>query len=146
MFRKAQNKARPTRRPCMSIEVILRIKPDLEHRPSRSLSLDPHKLEFITPQKEIHGFRFNRILLPEAEQEEVCLQLPMQSLLTIVAWMTNSLGCFTQAQVFERVARPVVTGFLEGHNGVIFVYGATGSGKTYTVGSAMHGGNDDLDG
>lgn len=36
-------------------------------------------------------------------------------------------------QVFERVARPVVNGALEGYNGTIFAYGQTGSGKTFTI-------------
>ena len=36
-------------------------------------------------------------------------------------------------QVFERVARNVVLGTLEGFNGTIFAYGQTGSGKTFTV-------------
>jgi kinesin family member 6/9 len=35
--------------------------------------------------------------------------------------------------VFERVARPVVQGALEGLNGTIFAYGQTGSGKTFTM-------------
>lgn len=37
------------------------------------------------------------------------------------------------AQVFERVARPVVMGAMEGYNGTIFAYGQTGSGKTFTI-------------
>ncbi len=36
-------------------------------------------------------------------------------------------------QVFERVARPVVVGAMEGFNGTIFAYGQTGSGKTFTI-------------
>ena len=36
-------------------------------------------------------------------------------------------------QVFERVARNVVLGTLDGFNGTIFAYGQTGSGKTFTV-------------
>jgi kinesin family protein 6/9 len=35
--------------------------------------------------------------------------------------------------VFERVARSVVAGALEGFNGTIFAYGQTGSGKTFTM-------------
>ncbi|KAK9794064.1 hypothetical protein WJX73_003057 [Symbiochloris irregularis] len=39
----------------------------------------------------------------------------------------------TQDQVFEQVAQPVVASALEGINGTVFAYGATGSGKTFTV-------------
>ena len=36
-------------------------------------------------------------------------------------------------QVFERVARDVVLGALDGVNGTVFAYGQTGSGKTFTI-------------
>ena len=36
-------------------------------------------------------------------------------------------------QVFERVARNVVAGTMEGYNGTVFAYGQTGSGKTFTI-------------
>ena len=36
-------------------------------------------------------------------------------------------------QVFEKVARPVGLGALQGFNGTVFAYGQTGSGKTFTV-------------
>jgi kinesin family protein 6/9 len=42
-----------------------------------------------------------------------------------------------KTQVFERVARSVVAGALEGYNGTIFAYGQTGSGKTFTVSVGM---------
>eukprot|EP01012_Entosiphon_sulcatum_P051209 TRINITY_DN7032_c0_g1_i1.p1 TRINITY_DN7032_c0_g1~~TRINITY_DN7032_c0_g1_i1.p1 ORF type:complete len:1069 (-),score=166.20 TRINITY_DN7032_c0_g1_i1:56-3226(-) len=39
----------------------------------------------------------------------------------------------TQQEVFEVVARPSVESCLEGRHGVIFAYGQTGTGKTYTL-------------
>lgn len=56
-------------------------------------------------QRETYKFRFNSVLMPDAKQDEV----------------------------FERVARNVITGALEGYNGTIFAYGQTGSGKTFTI-------------
>lgn len=38
-----------------------------------------------------------------------------------------------QEEVFERVARGVVTSALDGINGCVFAYGQTGSGKTFTI-------------
>jgi kinesin family protein 6/9 len=42
-------------------------------------------------------------------------------------------GDSLQEEVFEKVAKPVVLGVLEGYNGSIFAYGQTGSGKTHTI-------------
>ena len=39
----------------------------------------------------------------------------------------------TQAQVYEATAKPIVEACLEGYNGTIFAYGATGAGKTHTM-------------
>ncbi|KAH7281878.1 hypothetical protein KP509_35G000500 [Ceratopteris richardii] len=38
-----------------------------------------------------------------------------------------------QDEVFEKVARKVVMGALDGYNGTIFAYGQTGSGKTFSI-------------
>ena len=39
----------------------------------------------------------------------------------------------TQDQVYDRVARPVVTDVLKGFNGTIFAYGQTGTGKVRLI-------------
>ncbi|CAL8086936.1 unnamed protein product [Calicophoron daubneyi] len=39
----------------------------------------------------------------------------------------------TQLEVYEVVAKPIVTDVLNGYNGTIFAYGQTSSGKTYTM-------------
>lgn len=36
-------------------------------------------------------------------------------------------------QVFDSVARDVVSSALDGINGTLFAYGSTGSGKTFTI-------------
>jgi kinesin family protein 5 len=41
-------------------------------------------------------------------------------------------GC-SQIEVYEHVARPLVSDVLQGYNCTIFAYGQTGSGKTHTV-------------
>lgn len=38
-----------------------------------------------------------------------------------------------QAEIYRKVAEPVVQGVLNGINGTVFCYGQTGSGKTYTM-------------
>lgn len=42
-----------------------------------------------------------------------------------------------QTTIFEELARPVLTGFMEGFNCTIFAYGQTGSGKTFTMGTSL---------
>lgn len=39
----------------------------------------------------------------------------------------------TNRDVYEQTARKVVLSALDGVNGTIFVYGQTGTGKTYTM-------------
>jgi kinesin family protein 23 len=47
----------------------------------------------------------------------------------------------TQKEVFDHVALPLVENFVHGKNGLLFTYGVTGSGKTYTMtGDPQNGG------
>ncbi len=47
----------------------------------------------------------------------------------------------TQKEVFQESGMPLVRGLLQGRNGLLFTYGVTGSGKTYTMqGSPSDGG------
>ncbi len=52
-------------------------------------------------------------------------------------------GCFlsdsTQEGVYEKAAKPIIDGAIQGYSGTIFAYGPTGSGKTFT----MRGGDKD---
>eukprot|EP00878_Enallax_costatus_P046148 GHUV01055775.1.p1 GENE.GHUV01055775.1~~GHUV01055775.1.p1 ORF type:complete len:202 (+),score=55.82 GHUV01055775.1:502-1107(+) len=98
-----------------NIDIFLRVKP--VPRPANRIVIDPLEgsVEFNIPRdaaaglinnsKEKYLFSFNGILTPEAKQDEV----------------------------FERVARPLVTSVLDGFNATIFAYGQTGSGKTFTI-------------
>lgn len=47
----------------------------------------------------------------------------------------------SQMELFEHVAKPLVDDLIHGKNGLLFTYGVTGSGKTFTMtGSPGHGG------
>uniref|UniRef100_A0A1A9V680 Kinesin-like protein n=1 Tax=Glossina austeni TaxID=7395 RepID=A0A1A9V680_GLOAU len=39
----------------------------------------------------------------------------------------------SQQDIFSAVAQPMVESLIRGHNGLLFTYGVTGSGKTYTM-------------
>jgi DNA replication protein DnaC len=42
---------------------------------------------------------------------------------------------YSQQRVFENACQPVVDDVLRGNNASLFVYGQTGTGKTYTMGT-----------
>jgi kinesin family protein 23 len=44
----------------------------------------------------------------------------------------------TQKDVFRTVALPLVENLVHGKNGLLFTYGVTGSGKTYTMTGESH--------
>lgn len=47
----------------------------------------------------------------------------------------------TQKEVFDHVALPLVSNLIHGKNGLLFTYGVTGSGKTFTMtGDPQNGG------
>ncbi|MCL4123359.1 UNVERIFIED_CONTAM: hypothetical protein GTU68_011918, partial [Idotea baltica] len=46
----------------------------------------------------------------------------------------------TQKDVFDCVARPLLKDLLNGKNGLLFVYGITGSGKTFSMEGSRHDG------
>ena len=45
----------------------------------------------------------------------------------------ENMNLTTQYNVYEQVGRPVMSDLLHGHSVVLFAYGLSGSGKTYTV-------------
>ena len=40
---------------------------------------------------------------------------------------------FTQKDIYQQAAKPIVEACLQGYNGTIFAYGQTGAGKTFTI-------------
>ncbi|XP_072386507.1 kinesin-like protein KIF6 [Diabrotica undecimpunctata] len=97
-----------------SIKVYARVKKGFEEKPTVPYDITTNKedfedLTFYLSTKctlnNISGFRFHKV------------------------FNVNSL----QADIFDTVAKPVITSVMEGFNGTIFAYGQTGSGKTYTM-------------
>lgn len=64
----------------------------------------PHR-RLINNSRELYRFPFDGLLQPAADQ----------------------------AEVFDRVAAPVLRAALDGYNGTVFAFGQTGSGKTFTI-------------
>ncbi|XP_068615330.1 kinesin-like protein KIF23 [Brachionichthys hirsutus] len=94
-----------------------------------------------------------------AEDEECCIEVISSSTLQLHSpegFKTNRNGEFketqysfkkvfgvsvSQLELFEHVAKPLVDDLIHGKNGLLFTYGVTGSGKTFTMtGSPGQGG------
>eukprot|EP00877_Chromochloris_zofingiensis_P015099 jgi/Chrzof1/9843/Cz04g18020.t1 len=98
-----------------NIDIFLRVKPVPKQSTRLLIDAAENNVEFNIPRdlaagpinntREHYKFQFNGVLTPEAKQDEV----------------------------FQRVARSVISGAMDGFNGTIFAYGQTGSGKTFTI-------------
>ncbi|XP_059192027.1 kinesin-like protein KIF23 isoform X2 [Centropristis striata] len=94
-----------------------------------------------------------------AEDEECCIEVISSSTIQLHApegFKTNRNGEYketqysfkkvfgvstSQIELFEHVAKPLVDDLIHGRNGLLFTYGVTGSGKTFTMtGSPGQGG------
>ncbi|XP_023278300.1 kinesin-like protein KIF23 isoform X2 [Seriola lalandi dorsalis] len=94
-----------------------------------------------------------------AEDEECCIEVISSSTIQLHApegFKTNRNGEYketqcsfkkvfgvsvSQMELFEYVAKPLVDDLIHGKNGLLFTYGVTGSGKTFTMtGSPGQGG------
>uniref|UniRef100_A0A671W542 Kinesin family member 23 n=1 Tax=Sparus aurata TaxID=8175 RepID=A0A671W542_SPAAU len=94
-----------------------------------------------------------------AEDEECCIEVISSSTIQLHApegFKTNRNGEYketqysfkrvfgvsiSQMELFEHVAQPLVDDLIHGKNGLLFTYGVTGSGKTFTMtGSPGQGG------
>ena len=56
-------------------------------------------------------------------------QIKEQQFFFDFVFATNS----TQQEVYEKTTKPLLQGIIDGFNATVFAYGATGSGKTYTM-------------
>eukprot|EP00434_Breviolum_minutum_P024244 symbB.v1.2.021407.t1/scaffold1813.1/size100325/3 len=92
------------------IAVVARLRPtkpssNVQHHNTEFVVQVPRGSETVNNQVEEYHFRFAKVFGPAA----------------------------TQREVFDRVAKDLVLGALDGVNCSIFAYGQTGSGKTYTI-------------
>ena len=56
-------------------------------------------------------------------------QIKEQQFFFDYVFATNS----TQQEIYEKTTKPLLQGIIDGFNATVFAYGATGSGKTYTM-------------
>ncbi|KAJ8920904.1 hypothetical protein NQ315_015697 [Exocentrus adspersus] len=67
--------------------------------------------------------------------QELCLMCESKGMRKEVCYKFRHVftAYATQKEVFDHVAYPVLSDLLQGKNGLLFTYGITGSGKTYTL-------------
>lgn len=87
------------------VEVYARIKPILEEIPTCLKAVNNKVLQLVSQANKITECHFNHLFKENASQGEV----------------------------FELVAKPMVEDLLIGKSGLLFTYGVTSSGKTYTM-------------
>lgn len=85
-----------------------------------------------------------------ADSDESCIEINSEHSLRMKSADGRAVDCqfsrifdchCDQEVLFENVARPMVDGMLKGKNGLLFTYGVTSSGKTYTMtGTVEHPG------
>ncbi|RDX60657.1 Kinesin-like protein KIN-10B [Mucuna pruriens] len=106
------------------VRVIVRVRPFLAHETSAGRNGVPISCisvvnqDFESPQEEVAVY----VKDPLTSRSE-CYQLD-----SFFGQEDNNVG-----QIFSREVSPLISGIFNGCNVTVFAYGATGSGKTYTM-------------
>lgn len=109
------------------MRVIVRVRPDKDGD-SRSLVkiLDANELIF-DPKQEVDEFYFHGQV---SRNRDVLRKQNKDARFTFdCVFGADS----TNEQVYEEAIKTILDGFIDGYNCCVFAYGATGSGKTYTM-------------
>ncbi|KAF1743421.1 hypothetical protein MXB_3629, partial [Myxobolus squamalis] len=102
--------------------LMLKLKPCSENEDEQCIKvLNDTSLNIVTPNSKISG----------GLRQEVALFSTLQ---ITCSFSKVLLSDSSQKEVFDCVANNMVTSLINGKNGLLFTYGITGSGKTYTLG------------
>mmetsp|Transcript_37563 Transcript_37563/g.88857 ORF Transcript_37563/g.88857 Transcript_37563/m.88857 type:complete len:933 (-) Transcript_37563:1964-4762(-) len=118
----------PCAAPVESIKVFLRVRPlSAENEEGGTMTVvDSTTIAFQAPEKLTGSVHLGRDLDLAAKKAEVAEQDKYR--------FTRVFGPETQQKsLFDETARPLVGELFEGHSGLLFAYGPTNSGKTFTI-------------
>ncbi|XP_057778908.1 kinesin-like protein KIN-10C [Salvia miltiorrhiza] len=101
------------------VRVIVRLRPFLSHEVS---SRNEHPISCVS----LHTSSSNEVSVLLKDQETS--RNECYSLDGFFGQDDNNLS-----QIFEREVKPLIPALFQGYNATVFAYGATGSGKTYTM-------------
>ncbi|XP_054791731.1 kinesin-like protein KIN-10B [Prosopis cineraria] len=104
------------------VRVIIRVRPFLPHEISARNGNSSSCISFLDHDSESPEEITVYLKDPETSRKE-CYQLD-----SFFGQEDNNVG-----QIFHREVSPLISGVFNGCNATVFAYGATGSGKTYTM-------------
>ncbi|XP_054784183.1 LOW QUALITY PROTEIN: kinesin-like protein KIN-10B [Prosopis cineraria] len=104
------------------VRVIIRVRPFLPHEISARNGNSSSCISFLDQDSESPEEITVYLKDPETSRRE-CYQLD-----SFFGQEDNNVG-----QIFHREVSPLISGVFNGCNATVFAYGATGSGKTYTM-------------
>ncbi|XP_023242295.1 kinesin-like protein KIF19 isoform X2 [Centruroides sculpturatus] len=115
-------KRKPSPAKQQRLTVVLRIRPIFSHEINNGAGHIAHKVdEKMVVLMDPHAGDATDILRAKRIQDKKYL----------FDWAFDDK--VTQELVYEKTTRELVESVLDGYNGTVFAYGATGSGKTYTM-------------
>ncbi|KAK6140296.1 hypothetical protein DH2020_025992 [Rehmannia glutinosa] len=103
------------------VRVIVRLRPFL---PQEISSRNGNPISCVSIQESESSFDEVTVLLKDQEtSRNECYKLD-----AVFGQEDNNV-----IKIFEKEVRPLIPGIFQGYNATVFAYGATGSGKTYTM-------------
>ncbi|KAG8190545.1 hypothetical protein JTE90_004120 [Oedothorax gibbosus] len=104
------------------LTVVVRIRPLFNHEIEKGASTIARKADdrIVLLQDPTAGDPVDILRAKRAQEKKY-----------IFDWAFDELS--SQEEVYEKTTKSLVQNVLEGYNGTVFAYGATGSGKTYTM-------------
>ncbi|KAK6140247.1 hypothetical protein DH2020_026045 [Rehmannia glutinosa] len=103
------------------VRVVVRLRPFLSQEIS---SINGNPISCISIQESESSFDEVTVLLKDQEtSRNECYKLD-----AVFGQEDNNV-----IKIFEKEVRPLIPGIFQGYNATVFAYGATGSGKTYTM-------------
>ncbi|XP_073135302.1 kinesin-like protein KIN-10B isoform X2 [Henckelia pumila] len=111
--------------PCSisKVRVVARVRPFLPREISSKNENPVSCVSLLNPESQNSADEVTVLLKDQESSRNECYKLD---------------GLFGQegnnvSQIFEEEVRPLIPGIFQGYNATVFAYGATGSGKTYTM-------------
>lgn len=114
-----------------NIKVVVRVRPpntrELEQNHRFVVELVDDKMLVFDPKEEQRPFFYQGVQQPKRN----CLQRANKELKFVFDHVCGMEA--TNQDVFETTTKDILTSLMEGYNCSVFVYGATGAGKTFTM-------------